>query len=395
MNTAFPFGLPGPSAFYLTLYVLTLVAHVVFMNYVLGGSAYLAFVSIFRGGAKQRHRSPAALVMRDWMPFALSAAITAGIAPLLFVQILYQERFYTANLLLFNRFMVILPVLIVAFYLLYVLKSRRIGRWPLALRTVVGIGAFASFLFVAWTWTENHLLSMQDQATWTAMFASGAIVYKSSETAPRLSLWFLGSLPTTAMLVTWQLRYYQLRATHVGMPAVAEARSPETAEAMQECMDPAAAGVEARRMCRFGLIALALTLCAGAWYWWVLPEQAQRAVLGALGFPYVVLAFVGLCLQVGGWVMQLRALGRGNALNAAWLWVGGAGMLLAILGATVLREVIRLSRLDIEALASTHARAREIGGLGAFLVFAVLNAALIALCVRLVRRSIGRAPTLR
>ena len=46
---------------------------------------------------------PLAAPLRDWLPFVLSAAITAGIAPLLFVQILYQRAFYTANLLLFNR----------------------------------------------------------------------------------------------------------------------------------------------------------------------------------------------------------------------------------------------------------------------------------------------------
>ena len=39
MDTPFPFGLPLPTAFYLTVYVLTLMIHVVFMNYVHAGPA--------------------------------------------------------------------------------------------------------------------------------------------------------------------------------------------------------------------------------------------------------------------------------------------------------------------------------------------------------------------
>ena len=51
METPFPFGLPFPTAFYLTLYLLTLMIHIVFMNYVLAGSAYLAVHTVMHGRA--------------------------------------------------------------------------------------------------------------------------------------------------------------------------------------------------------------------------------------------------------------------------------------------------------------------------------------------------------
>ena len=66
-------------------------------------------------------------VVRDWLPAVLGLAITTGIAPLLFVQILYKRQFYTANLLLFNRFMLLLPALIVAYYMLYLVKSHALA----------------------------------------------------------------------------------------------------------------------------------------------------------------------------------------------------------------------------------------------------------------------------
>ena len=83
MDQVFPIGFPGPTAFYLTLYVLTLVVHVLFMNYVLAGTAYLAIRSL---GGRPPNRGSATIsgVLSDWMPVMLSGAITAGVAPLLF-----------------------------------------------------------------------------------------------------------------------------------------------------------------------------------------------------------------------------------------------------------------------------------------------------------------------
>jgi hypothetical protein len=127
MNTIFPLGFPAPTIFYLVLYIATLLVHVVFMNYVLAGSAYIAFgVLKNRTAVSGLKEDKIANMLRDWLPFVLSAAITAGVAPLLFIQILYKQNVYTANLLLFHRWMSIVPALIVGFYLLYLAKSKKI-----------------------------------------------------------------------------------------------------------------------------------------------------------------------------------------------------------------------------------------------------------------------------
>ena len=106
----FPFQFDSVLAFYIVVYVLTLVLHAVFMTYVLAGSIYLAWAAAFPGSTKPvRSKTPLAGLLRDWMPFALSAAITAGVAPLLFVQIIYRQEFYTSNLLLGWRWMTVVP----------------------------------------------------------------------------------------------------------------------------------------------------------------------------------------------------------------------------------------------------------------------------------------------
>lgn len=203
MNAALPFGLPGATAFYLALYLATFVVHMMFMHYVLAGATYLAC-----GRLLGRTRCAACEwqgILLDWLPFATGLAITAGVAPLLFVQMLYGREFATANLLLSHRWMAILPVLIVCFYLLYLQKSAWIKRRPWVWRPLIAVGVCAGFLFIALSWTENHLL-MLDQAAWPQLYASGGLRYESPGLLPRLAVWFFLAFPSLAVELAWQGR---------------------------------------------------------------------------------------------------------------------------------------------------------------------------------------------
>lgn len=360
MDSVFPFGFPFPTAFYLMFYVLTLVIHVVFMNYVLAGAGYLAVVSVFTGGETiQRQNTPTALILRDWLPFAISAAITAGVAPLLFIQILYKERFYTANLLLSHRWMAIVPVLIVGFYLAYLLKSKTIGRWPSIVRVLVGFGAFLCILFTAYSWTENHLLSMAGTATWADFYGSTALMYEHPQLLPRLALWCVGAIPTMALLVAWQLRY---KTNHDG-----DAPPPS----------------EYQRLSLFALTGIVLSLACGGLYYSALDTNADHTVTGRFALPYLIVAGVGLLAQSLAWTLILLR----QRLTTGRLALATTGMLLTVIGMTVVREAIRLSAVDIEALYERHKAATQVGGLFVFLAFFAINATLIAWCFLLVKRN--------
>jgi hypothetical protein len=126
MIAAVPEG-AGP---YLALAILTFALHALAIGFVVAGTAVVALAA-----ARGRADAPIAAATRDWLPFALGLGITAGVAPLLFVQLLYQPRFYTANLLLFVRWLAIVPALIVGFYALYLARPRgstpgRVGGGP-------------------------------------------------------------------------------------------------------------------------------------------------------------------------------------------------------------------------------------------------------------------------
>ncbi len=376
MDTMFPFGYPLATAFYLTLFVVTLVLHVLFMNYVLAGTAWLAW-SIVVGrvplGPKSveiSKNAPATSesILADWIPTMLSGAITTGVAPLLFVQILYQREFYTANLLLFNRWMSILPVLIIGFYSLYVLRSNWLTRRSAFVKTLTGLLPFVCVAFVAYSWTENHLLSVKRPDQWRAFYSQNKQIHFEPQILPRLAVWGLGSISTMCVWLAWQLRY---RSVH---------RLPLDDQAM----------VQLPKVALFGLSA---SIVCGIGYYLFAPEQAA-VFLGPMARWYLGLAMMGMIAQFAGWFQMRRRLLSSKVFSLSPLVLSTAGLVATVVGMSVCREAIRLSSLGetrLEELIPQHAEAMKVEGFGVFLLFAVINIGLITWCFWLVKTSFHSA----
>jgi hypothetical protein len=371
MATLFPFGFPWPTAMYLTLFIVTAAIYVVFMNYVLAGGIVL-LVGYLAPGARRRVeggpggplRSGLGLILkviRDWLPAVLGVAITAGIAPLLFLQILYKRQFYTANLLLFNRFMLLLPALIVAYYMLYIVKSHALAARGPMVRGLVAFVAFVCFLYTAWAWTENHVLSLHEEA-WNQHYASSNYIYRNAEIWPRLGYSITASFASLAVAVAWQLHWG--RRFH----------------------DPVNLDLASRRLRAVALLALA-TSAAEAWLWelW-LDSPARAAIASGLALPYGLAALAGMAVQVAGWL----TVKTGADLSTKRLAIISAGAFFTIVGSLVVREARRLAAIDMTALYDGHRQAAQVGGLGVFLVFSVINAAVIIASILIVRRAIRR-----
>jgi len=323
---------------YLALMIATFALHALLISFVLGGAGYV-LARLIRGGD-----DALAAASRDWLPFALGAAITAGVAPLLFVQILYQPRFYTANLLLFVRWLAIVPALIVGFYALYLGKSARAAAWPRRWRGAVAALALGCFVFVAWSWIEDHALAMQrDPATWAAHYGRAALRHRDSMIAPRLVMW----LGLAAAI--WP----------AGLLIVA----------------PGAALAERRRAAAIALVGLViagaaavatgLAIDGGAT---VLDLAAARSWLYGLAASALVLA--------AAWTAQLL----GRTAPRALVLCATAGLALSLAGA---REAMRAAAID-PRLATRVAHAQ---GQLVFAVSAVLGALAIAWCITIARRA--------
>jgi hypothetical protein len=349
----FPLNQPGPTAFYLSLYLGTLMLHVLPMAYVVAGSAVL----LTRVVAQPRlFDDPLTIHLRQWLPFVLSAAITAGVAPLLFLQILYQREFYTANLLLFHRWMAILPVLIASFYLLYLVKGEWLWRRNLAWRALVVAMVFVCFAFVGWSWTENHLLSLARQEVWTAHYAAGRMMHFTAELAPRLGVWLGGVFPVMAALVAWPL------ASHSSNSGIA------------------------RRLALIAIGGMLVSLACGGWYLAILDARARESVLSAPWRVWQAAIALGVILQALGWTVAWRS----DTLSWLARFLTLFGAIATVAGVVACREAIRTSRIDLPSLFPRHAAAAEVNGFWLFATFFVLNAIAIAACVAVVKASGGR-----
>ncbi len=350
MNAVFPFDQPAGTVLYLILFVATLVVHFVFMSYVLAGSLRIL------AGLWMPQKTPSATsdVLTDWMPFMLSGAITAGVAPLLFIQILYRQQFYTANLLQFNRWMAILPVLIVLFYLSYLIKAH--GRRRSLAQRLASLVSVASVLFIAWSWSGNHELSLQDPDSWQSHYA-GEAADGSHLVILRLLLWVATTLPVLSCLLTWQLR-----------------NNPDSDSGQPSSIR----GIATTALIGLGL-SLSLTCLTGV----QLPALARSTVFSQQGMPWVLVAAAGLLLQLGGWAQRLRR--RTESTSTRWLVTGGVALHLT--GLIMIRELVRLVRLGDRIDFAAHADASTAEGFSLFLVFAVANGAAAAWCIRSVQRS--------
>ncbi len=369
MDALFPFGLERPLAFYLILYVLTLVLHVMLMAYVVAGSLWLAWATLFPGTEDvDRALQPLARILREWMPFALSGVITAGVAPLLFVQILYQQQFYTANLLLGWRWMVVIPVLVMAFYLLYILKSKAINRWPFPVRLGLSAGVAGCFLFVAFCWTANHLLGL-DAAVWPTAYATGRAVTSPVAVLLRLATWVSGTIPTMAILAAWQLR--GMRSRTDSWPDAPASTNWDTLFQQDH-----------RRLVLISLCGLAAALVFAFGYFQTLSVDVRSTLTGKAGVVWIAVLLT-MALVYGAMLWMSRNAASFSLKGLIALTATLSGILLA---AACLREIVRLTQADLAAVTGGTAAAGQVGGFGLFLAFTILNIGLIAWCIHLVRQ---------
>ncbi len=148
-----PTALPGPPWLFHVLWVLTFLIHLVFVNMVMGGSVLAALVGRHRRGAREIQSF--FVEANGW---AISFAITFGIAPLLFMQVLFGRFFYAATILLAWWWFGMLGILTLAYYLNYIAKYRlKAGRGVRGLLAVEAVG----FLTIAAIQVAINVLHLQ------------------------------------------------------------------------------------------------------------------------------------------------------------------------------------------------------------------------------------------
>jgi len=189
-----PTAVPAPPWLVHVLLVFTFVLHALFMNLALGGTILAAVSQLFAGGREGEHRVALARRLMGINTYAISLAITTGVAPLLFVQLLYQQYFYTATILIGWMWLLFLVMLMVGYYAAYAYKFRGGTPWLVV--------AALMFLLIAMVHVAVNLIHSQP-GSWAALAANPWSILADPAYFPRLLHFVLAAIGFTSIVAAW------------------------------------------------------------------------------------------------------------------------------------------------------------------------------------------------
>jgi len=196
-----PAGVPGPLWLFHVLLVLTFFLHLLFMNLSLGG-AILAAVGHYRsGGRRDDFRAVLASRLVGVNSYGISLTITTGVAPLLFIQVLYQQYFYAATILIAPVWFGMLVLLIVGYYAAYFHKFRSAPDR----RNSGGVWLIVSavmFFLIAMIHVAVNLIHAQPEK-WASLADGSWFVLADPTYWPRLLHFGFAGIGFSALVATW------------------------------------------------------------------------------------------------------------------------------------------------------------------------------------------------
>jgi len=158
-----PDPIPVAWGWFHVLLLFTFVVHLLVMNTMLG-SGIIALLSHLRG--RSETRSDSEDISRT-LPYAIAFAVNTGVAPLLFLQVLYGHLFYASSILMGVYWISIVGILILAYYsaYLYDFKYETLAGGRVFL---IGLSVLI-FLFIAFLFS-NNLTLMLEPSRWEIYF---------------------------------------------------------------------------------------------------------------------------------------------------------------------------------------------------------------------------------
>ncbi len=160
-----PEAIPAPPWVFIVLEQLLFLLHIIVINVVVGGLLIL----LFRRFSGRKEALPADQPASAKLPILIALGINFGIPPLLFLQVVFGHLFYTSSVLMATWWILIIPLLIVAYYGAYIhaIKYADVpGLSKAALVIATLILLYIGFMLV----TNNSLMEQPER--WTAYFGN-------------------------------------------------------------------------------------------------------------------------------------------------------------------------------------------------------------------------------
>lgn len=254
------------------LLLLTFPLHLLAMNAMLGGLA-IAIVQHIHGGEVQKqlaHRVAIAL------PLVIAFVVNFGVAPLLFVQVLYGQFVYSSSILMGSFWILIVPILIVGYYCAYLYDFKFAGLG--AAGPLFAILTFVILLAIGFFFSNNMLLmTLPDRFSEYFTVKNGTLlVVDQPEFWPRFLHMVLGALAMGGLFVGLLGRFR--RASHPDLALHSE-----------------------RLGMKWFFVITIGNILVGIWYFLSLAKEQMMMFMGA-NIPATVAFVFALLLAVGALV---------------------------------------------------------------------------------------------
>lgn len=350
-----PIGLPAPAGLLQVLSAVTLVLHLAPMDLVLGGG-FVAAWAAFRGRTREgvtaeesARYGELATALAKLLPAATAFTITLGVAPLLFLQVLYGQLFYTSSVLMAWSWLAVVALILAAYYGYYgFANGRAAGRSALGW----GLTSAVLVLLVGFLFVNNMTLMLRP-----GRFAS---LYAASEHGLHLNLDDPSLWPRLAHFVVAAFAVTGLAVAILGR--------------IRSRRDAALGGWMHRFGIRLFVVATLVQLAVGVAFLFSIPAAARSRFLGASPLDAAVLGTSVLLAVVA--VLVVR-----RSLTAGILAIS-----LTVVGMTVVRDRLRDMLLAPEFSVSALVVRSQPALLVAFAVVLVAGLATVAwMVMRLAR----------
>ena len=323
------------------LLIFTFFIHMILMNFLLGGSL-LTVWDLLTGKLEKKASGS--------IPTLVALTVNFGVPPLLFVQVLYGHLFYTSSVMVAVPWILVIPILIVAYYgaYLFVKQSDRARGWSAAGLVITSLG----LLYIAFIFVNNNTLAIQPDR-WG--------IYFENPGGRNLNM----GEPTL-----WS-RYLHFLLAALAIGALGRAILYRFSKIKKKEKDR-----QIRRNLKiFGWMTV-IQFGVGTWFWLSMPADVWKSFMGGSLF--------ATAMMVTGWIVALLILHSSftGRFTAAMI-LGGIEVLVMV----IVRDLARTAYLKEVFRPSQLENMGEVSPLIAFLLIFVIGLIAIYYMIRLIFKS--------
>ena len=323
------------------LLIFTFFIHMILMNFLLGGSL-LTVWDLLTGKLEKKASGS--------IPTLVALTVNFGVPPLLFVQVLYGHLFYSSSVMVAVPWILVVPILIVAYYgaYLFVKQCDRARGWSAAGLVITSLG----LLYIAFIFVNNNTLAIQPDR-WG--------IYFENPGGRNLNL----GEPTL-----WS-RYLHFLLAALAIGALGRAILYRFSRIKKKEKER-----QIRRNLKiFGWMTV-IQFGVGTWFWLSMPADVWKSFMGGSLF--------ATAMMVSGWIVAVLILHSSftGRLTAAMI-LGGIEVFVMV----IVRDLARTAYLKEVFHPSQLENMAEVSPLIAFLLVFVVGLIAIYYMIRLIFKS--------